>query len=206
MIMFSFSCLLLLFCTRCILRSSEWLNENTLFRSALAICPLNAKVHYNVAKNAGDMGDKDLALKEYNMALKLHPQYDQAMNNMANILREEGKLYEAESLLREALKIRPDFAAAWMNLGIVLAGMKRHNEAEVCYATALSHRSNYPECLYNLGNLYLDLNMHNKAYKTFQKAVKLRPAFSIAWNNMVILLESTGMYNTFSWVTSVCVI
>ena len=187
-----FSCLLLLFFVRSSIRSGEWLDEKSLFRSALGICPLNAKVHYNVAKNAGDMGDKELALREYTIALKLHPQYDQAMNNMANILREEGKLSEAESLLREALKIRSDFAAAWMNLGIVLSGMKRHKEAEVSYATALTHRSHYPECLYNLGNLYLDLKMHNEAYKTFQKAVKLRPAFSIAWNNMVILLESSG--------------
>lgn len=191
-IMAAFSCILLLFCIRSVQRSSEWLEEYTLFHSALSVCPLNAKVHYNVAKNAGDRGETALAVKEYRTALKLHPDYDQAMNNLANILRDQGNLVEAESLLRQALKIRPDFAAAWMNLGIVLASMKIHKEAEFCYSQALYFRSHYPESFYNLGNLYLDLKMHEKALKAFQNAVKQKPTFSIAWNNMVIMLENLG--------------
>jgi len=51
-------------------RSLEWSTEQQLFQSALTVCPLNAKVHYNVAKNAADLGDKKLALEEYSMALK----------------------------------------------------------------------------------------------------------------------------------------
>jgi protein O-mannosyl-transferase len=51
-------------------RSQEWTTEQQLFRSALAVCPLNAKVHYNVAKNAADIGDKQLALDEYTLALQ----------------------------------------------------------------------------------------------------------------------------------------
>ncbi|KAE8745748.1 hypothetical protein FOCC_FOCC007544 [Frankliniella occidentalis] len=194
-LMIAFTCTLLVFSARSIYRSNEWLQEYTLFKSALAVCPLNAKVHYNVAKNAGDMGNHKLAIKEYEIALKLHSEYDQAMNNLANILRDEGKLDEAESLLRKAVKIRPDFAAAWMNLGIVLAALKKHEEAKVCYTTALLHRSQYPECLYNLGNLYLDLKNTNEALMVFKKAVQQRPTFSIAWNNMVIMLESIGKLN-----------
>ncbi|KAK3927210.1 Protein O-mannosyl-transferase TMTC4 [Frankliniella fusca] len=194
-IMITYACVLVIFCARSINRSNEWLEEYTLFRSALAVCPSNAKVHYNVAKNAGDMGNHRLATKEYEKALKLHPEYDQAMNNLANILRDEGKLLEAESLLRKAVKIRPDFAAAWMNLGIVLAALKQHDEAKISYTTALLHRSHYPECLYNLGNLYLDLKNTSEALKMFQKAVQQRPTFSIAWNNMVIMLESIGNLN-----------
>lgn len=187
-----FLCMLLLFAVRSVQRSREWLDERTLFHSALSVCPLNAKVHYNVAKNAGDMGDQKLAVNEYKIALQLHPEYDQAMNNLANILREAGNLGEAESLLRKALSIRPDFAAAWMNLGIVLAGLKEYKEAELSYSTALSHRTQYPECLYNLGNLYLNLKLYREALRVFRKAVQQRPLFSIAWNNMVIMLESTG--------------
>lgn len=193
LVMISFACLILLFCCRSIQRSNEWLEEHTLFKSALTICPLNAKVHYNVAKNAADMGDVTTAVREYETALKLHPTYAQAMNNMANILRDKGDLAEAESLLRKALGIRPDFAAAWMNLGIVQASRKQHKEAEISYSKALSHRSHYPECLYNLGNLYLDLKLYEEALRVFRQAVLQRPSFSLAWNNMVIMLENTGM-------------
>lgn len=37
---------------------------------------------------------------------RLHPEYDQAMNNLANILKERGDLGEAERLLVEATTIR----------------------------------------------------------------------------------------------------
>lgn len=37
---------------------------------------------------------------------RLHAEYDQAMNNLANILKDEGNLHEAENLLRRAVQIR----------------------------------------------------------------------------------------------------
>lgn len=51
-------------------RSKEWLNENSLYFSGIEVCPLNAKVHYNVAKNAGDFDDFSLAEKEYKEAIR----------------------------------------------------------------------------------------------------------------------------------------
>lgn len=75
------------------------------------------------------------------------------MNNLGNLLRDNGYLDEAEQLLTQAVSIRPSFAAAWMNLGIVQAGLGRHTQAEQSYRTALLHRPRYPDCYYNLGNL-----------------------------------------------------
>lgn len=84
----------------------NWLTEEKLFTSALDVCPLNAKVHYNVAKIAADKDNKLLALKEYKKAIELNPNYEQAMNNLANLLREDKKFKEAEILLRKALGVR----------------------------------------------------------------------------------------------------
>jgi Tfp pilus assembly protein PilF len=80
--------------------------EERLFASALDVCPLNAKVHYNIAKIAGDNNNKVLALYEYRKAIDLNPNYEQAMNNLANLLREDKKFEEAEVLLRRALDVR----------------------------------------------------------------------------------------------------
>lgn len=74
--------------------------------SALSVCPLNAKVHYNIAKVAADKGNKDLALMGYRRAIQLNPDYEQAMNNLANLLREDKLFKEAEVLLRKAVEVR----------------------------------------------------------------------------------------------------
>lgn len=91
---------------RSILRNVDWLTEERLFVSALEVCPQNAKVHYNIAKVAADNGDKQLALIEYKRAIELNPNYEQAMNNLANLFREDKKFKEAEALLRKAISVR----------------------------------------------------------------------------------------------------
>ncbi|XP_067143429.1 protein O-mannosyl-transferase TMTC4 isoform X1 [Centruroides vittatus] len=187
-----FSLLIATYVGRSIQRSSDWRNEELLFKTGLDVCPLNAKVHYNIAKNAADNGNRELAIKEYTEAISLHSTYDQAMNNLANILKDIGQLEQAENLLLTAIHIRPDFAAAWMNLGIVQSSKGKVIEAEQSYLTAINHRKHYPDCYYNLGNLYLEQKQYEKAYLAWKNATTLQPNHLVAWNNMIIMLDSIG--------------
>ncbi|XP_025064411.1 transmembrane and TPR repeat-containing protein 4 isoform X2 [Alligator sinensis] len=185
--------ILLINVMRCIIRSNQWRSEEQLFRSALSVCPLNAKVHYNVGKNLADKGNQTAAIKYYREAVRLNPKYVHAMNNLGNILKERNELREAEELLSLAVQIQPDFAAAWMNLGIVQNSLRRFEEAEQSYWTAIKHRKIYPDCYYNLGRLYADLNRHIDALNAWRNATVLKPEHSLAWNNMIILLDNTGI-------------
>ncbi|XP_035149349.1 protein O-mannosyl-transferase TMTC4 isoform X11 [Callithrix jacchus] len=177
---------------RCVVRSGQWRSEEQLFRSALSVCPLNAKVHYNIGKNLADKGNQTAAIRYYREAVRLNPKYVHAMNNLGNILKERNELQEAEELLSLAVQIQPDFAAAWMNLGIVQNSLKRFEAAEQSYRTAIKHRRKYPDCYYNLGRLYADLNRHVDALNAWRNATVLKPEHSLAWNNMIILLDNTG--------------
>ncbi|KAL1437818.1 hypothetical protein MTO96_048517 [Rhipicephalus appendiculatus] len=158
--------LLLVFTVRSIQRCHEWTKESSLFESGLKVCPGNAKVHYNFAKNA--------------------------MNNLANILRDVGQLQEAQALLRRAVQLRPDFAAAWMNLGIVQSSLGLLHDAEQSYRTAISHRTKYPDCYYNLGNLYLEQKRYEEAYRAWRNATRQRPTHLVSWNNLVLMLDQRG--------------
>lgn len=63
-------CSICFFALRSWQRSYDWQNEYQLFTNALSICPLNAKVHYNVAKAADAKDNVDWALKEYEEAIR----------------------------------------------------------------------------------------------------------------------------------------
>ncbi|MEQ2244888.1 Protein O-mannosyl-transferase tmtc4, partial [Ilyodon furcidens] len=145
--------LLCMYVVRCALRSHQWRSEQSLFSSALSVCPLNAKVHYNVGKNLADRGNTSAAVKYYREAVRLHPNYVHAMNNLGNILKEKNELIEAEQLLSKAVAVQPDFAAAWMNLGIVQNSLRKFEAAEQSYWNAIHYRKKYPDCYYNLGRL-----------------------------------------------------
>ncbi|XDV30346.1 hypothetical protein PO909_033281 [Leuciscus waleckii] len=150
------------------------------------------KVHYNVGKSLADRGNQSAAVKYYREAVRLHPKYVHAMNNLGNILKERNELKEAEELLSAAVYIQPDFAAAWMNLGIVQNSLKKFDKAEQSYWNAIRFRKKYPDCYYNLGRLYADLNRSIDALNAWRNATMLKPDHSLAWNNMVILLDNTG--------------
>lgn len=66
----SFCALLYIYFTRSWMRSYQWKTETTLFQSGLRVCPLNAKIHYNIGKNAADKGMIDFAKLEYQEALR----------------------------------------------------------------------------------------------------------------------------------------
>lgn len=69
-LLLTYVALISLFFVKSWIRSDQWKTETALFRSALHVCPLNAKVHYNIAKNAADAGNSTLAQYEYEEALR----------------------------------------------------------------------------------------------------------------------------------------
>ncbi|XP_064077035.1 protein O-mannosyl-transferase TMTC4-like isoform X2 [Vanessa tameamea] len=187
-----FTCIICILALKSWRRSYDWQNEYQLYTNALNICPLNAKVHYNVAKVADAKYHADWALAEYKEAIRLYPEYYQAMNNLANLLKNQKKYKEAEHYLRISLHYKNDFPAAWMNLGIVLAHTGRYNDSQIAYKTALRYRKYYPDCFYNLGNLYLELNKTNLALENWFHAINLNPKHVSAWTNLLALLDNTG--------------
>lgn len=193
-VMIGFLFTVTMFTARCMQRSSQWRNEMELFSSGAAVCPGNAKVHYNIAKLNADNGKTEYAIAKYRQAIQLNPEYDQAMNNLGNILKDKNELAEAEQLLERAVAIREEFAAAWMNLGIVKASLKKYEEAERCYYTAIKHRRKYPDCFYNLGNLYLDAKHYERAVDAWRNATFLKPTHSQAWVNMAVVYDNLGNF------------
>ncbi|KAJ8030652.1 Transmembrane and TPR repeat-containing protein 4 [Holothuria leucospilota] len=176
--------------TKSVHRSRQWTNDEVLYKAGLKVCPLNAKVHYNIAKAASDRGKEEEAVKSYREAIRLHPDYDHALNNLANLMKESNQIEEAEVLLQRAVTINPSFSAAWMNLGIVQASLKKYSEAQHSYEEALSYRKKYPDCYFNMGNLYVILEDNNKALNAWLNATTLDPYHFKAWLNTLSLLDN----------------
>ena len=173
-------------------RSSDWSCELSLFRAGLHVCYDNAKVHYNVAKKLADQNRIDEAVTFYKESIRIEPEYEHALNNLANLLKTRKKYQEAEKLLLKAIAVKPKFSAAHMNLGIVRQARGKFEQAEKAYLQALDLRRIYPDAEYNLGNLYLKTRRLEAAEKRFRSASNDK--HELAYANLIILLDERGRY------------
>ncbi|GMT34199.1 hypothetical protein PFISCL1PPCAC_25496, partial [Pristionchus fissidentatus] len=173
----------------CAQRSSHWRSSISLFSKDLAVCPNNAKIHYNLGKVLADMGASREAEQRYREALRLHPAYESALNNLGNLLEASGRTTDAEEYLAEAIRVAPSFAAAWMNLGIAQMRAGKYNMSEASLAHSIALRPNSAEAHFNLGVLQLRQRRQSAARAAWIDATSLDPAHARAWSNLFVLLD-----------------
>ncbi|KAI6660292.1 Transmembrane and TPR repeat-containing protein [Oopsacas minuta] len=176
-------------------RSMDWISQEDLYRSGIKVCPLNAKIHYNIAKVISSYQVEEAELR-YREAIRLYPDYEHALNNLGNLLKERGNLLEAHQLLVRAVEVAPKFAAAWMNRGTVETDLKLFSQSEQSILTAIKHRNNYPDAYYNLGNLYLAQEMGEMAQAAYRKSINLKIDHISSWINLCLSLQNENSQET----------
>jgi tetratricopeptide (TPR) repeat protein len=80
----------------------------------------------------------DEARKSYEKALKLDPNYADALNNLGSVYYSMKQYSNAERLYRKALKINPKSALYYKNLGTDLLAANKFKKGRECYQIALA--------------------------------------------------------------------
>ena len=73
--------------------------------------------------------------------------------NSGEILKDLGRLEEAEIWMRRAISLKPDYIIAHNNLGNVLRAKNKLKEAESCYLKAIKLNPDFTKAYYNLSTL-----------------------------------------------------
>lgn len=89
--------------------------------------PRQAIALFEQGQNAHEKGDLNGALKLYQEALKLFPEFPEAEYQRGAALISLGNLAEAEKAFRRAVELRDDWSLAWAKLGDVL--VDKHSAA-----------------------------------------------------------------------------
>ena len=74
-------------------------------------------------------------------------------SNCGEILKDLGRLKEAEIWMRRAIELKPDYAICFNNLGNVLRAKNRLKEAEDCFRKVISLNPDFTKAYVNLSNL-----------------------------------------------------
>lgn len=115
-----------------------------------------------------------------------------ARNNLAAALSREGRLSEAEALLREALGRAPGYSRAHANLGAVLALSGRLVEATVEYREAVRLNPGLARARVHLGTLLTRQGRTAQAEAQYRAALGMDPGLADARYNLGVLLLRLG--------------
>jgi Tfp pilus assembly protein PilF/mono/diheme cytochrome c family protein len=146
--------------------------------------PANFEAHYNLAamlQGHGRLGD---AIKEYEAALRLHPDDAVANNALGAALLADGQPRPAVRVLNDALASRPDYFDAHYNLGNALAQLGDMEGAEQQFRLALQKQPNDANAEANLGSALAELGRYSEAESHYKRALEIDPNQSLARENL----------------------
>ncbi len=113
-------------------------------------------------------------------------------SNYGVILRDLGKLQEAELSTRRAIELNPNYSKAYLNLGNILSDLGKLQEAEISLRKAIELNPDYAKAHSNLGNILSDLGKLQEAEISLRKAIELNPDLAEAHYNLGGTLSNLG--------------
>ena len=145
-------------------------------------------LYYNLQKY-------DLALSDWNKAIKINPNYAEAYVNRGNLYSDLQKYDLALSDYSKAIDINRNDAEAYYNRGLLYYNQRKYDLALSDYSKAIDINPNYAEAYNNRGNLYSDLQKYELALADYNQAIRINPNFALAYNNRGNLYSDLQKYD-----------
>ena len=165
-------------------------DATSVYRRATEVAP-SPEVFFRLACCLRDAGHLDEAIDAYQQAARLQPDFFRAHDDLGNCLYRKGRFSEAVAEYQRAIALRPDNSQTYNNLSISLHELGRHDESVAAVRRAIELRPN-PEAYYNLGRVLLAQRKFLQSAEACEQALRLRPGYVEARNNLAIALEACG--------------
>lgn len=139
----------------------------------------------NLGYNALRQGQDPIPL--FRTATRLAPQLESPWNNLATVLRTQGRKEEARAMLSGAVAQHPRSFAPYYNLALLELEEGEWKRARALFHQALLRRQDNAFLYYNLGIIYLHDGHHRAARLAMQQAVRLDGALTAAKSKLTAL-------------------
>jgi tetratricopeptide (TPR) repeat protein len=152
-----------------------WLNDETVFKHALAITENNGPAHNNLGVALAKQGRQSEAMAHFQEAIRLHPLWADAHNNIGNLFLDAGMFEDALREYTVALRIKPTVPAFHYNLGRALGAVQRFDEGLGQLTEAEQLDPNYPQPHFEMAKIFLKQGRDQDAIDQCREALRLAP-------------------------------
>ena len=135
----------------------------------------------NKAFKSHSEGNISEATKYYKQIIRQGCIDPRVFSNYGVILKNLGKLKEAEISTRKAIELNPNYSQGFLNLGLILKDLNNLQDAEISTRKAIQLKSNLAGAYSNLGSVLKDLGKLKDAEASLKKAIQLNPNLTKAY-------------------------
>ena len=152
-------------------RNQDWLDEISLWSDNVQKYPASFRSWNNLGTAYIKSGQPSMAEKAFQRAMESEPEYPPARVNLAILWKNEGKVEEAYSLIKDfrETKIGTFSAEIYYNMGAIFAGKGILDSAIFHYGQAVNRMPDYPEAHFNLALVYRRAGKNAEARQSFQR-------------------------------------
>jgi len=135
--------------------------------------PDAARELYKQAVESAAAGDKKKAIEQLNEALKLHPNFMTALNELGVQYMALKEWRKAADTLRAAIKIGPEAFHPRLNYGIVLLQLKDYKAAAVELQLAVQKDSSSAIAHFQFGRALVNVGDYNAAERELKQSISM---------------------------------
>jgi len=175
-------------------RNITWQTIISLWGDVVTKSPNNPRGHNNLGIQYYDRKMFKEAVKHYQIALRLKPDFAEAYNNLGNVYYDNNMRDLAIEQFEAALRFKPDYPIAHYNLANAYSDkINMSDQAIEHYHVALSLKPEYIDAYNNLGAAYQNKGLIDKAAECYSIALKLKPDYAEAQYNLGIVYSLKGL-------------
>ena len=156
-------------------RNKVWKDEVSLWADAKQKAPLLIRPYNNLGEAYDKLGNYDLAITEFEAALRLNPNYFFALSNLGNVYGKKKEYAQAILYTKQALQQKPDYAPGHYNLAKALHMTGNPEKAMLSYRSAIKYNPYFEEAFFNLGFLALEQKQFIEAVDNFKSFLEMQP-------------------------------
>jgi len=156
-------------------RNKVWKDEISLWADAKQKAPFLIRPYNNLGEAYDKIGKYDLAIEEFEAALRLNPNYFFALSNLGNIYGKKKEYGQAISYTKQALRQKPDYAPGHYNLAKALHMTGNPGKAMSSYRLAIKYNPYFEEAFFNLGFLAMERKQFKEAIDNFKSFLNMQP-------------------------------
>ena len=146
--------------------------------------PDNPIVHNITGACFAGLGQSSSAIKSYQKALFIKPDYAKAHYNLGNTFHELGQLEDSVKSYESSIEIDPDFAEAHNNLGNIFRELGDLGMSIKSYEKALIINPKYVEAHFSLSLVLHSVDQLDLMIEHLEKAIIINPDFAEAHHSL----------------------